>query len=153
MLVLSVSDTLAALVGQALGRHAYRPFGELKTVEGSVAFLASAFVCVLVCLLHWAPLAVAECLVCALAVALVATGVEGISVLGSDNLTVPLGTCWAVDWFGAHPVPAAAFVGLVMLALLALLLASAGPRRPNMTRRRAEAWLGAAKWPGWRPEC
>jgi phytol kinase len=154
MLVLSVSDTLAALVGQAFGRHAYRPFGEVKSLEGSLAFLTSAFVCVLVCLLHWTPLDVVEGVVCALAVALIATGLEAVSVLGSDNLTVPVGTCWAVAWFAPRPVPSAIFVGLVMLALLGiLLLASGGPQRPGITRDRLDSWLGAARRPGWRPEC
>jgi phytol kinase len=101
ILVLTVSDALAALVGRAWGRHPYRWTGDEKTVEGSLAFLASAFVCIHAPLVVMSPLATADCALAALAVSACATGIEAVSRHGCDNLTVPLGVCLALLGLGS----------------------------------------------------
>lgn len=96
ILVLAVSDALAALVGKAWGSHPYRAFGDVKSLEGSAAFLASAFPCVLFPLLALTPLGGLECVWTALSVATLATCLEATAPCGSDNLLVPVGSCLAL---------------------------------------------------------
>jgi phytol kinase len=92
VLVLTVSDTLAALVGGAWGRHLYRVMGTVRSLEGSLAFLISAALCILAALLLLTPFGAAACVAWASIAALVATVLEATSPGGSDNLTVPVGT-------------------------------------------------------------
>lgn len=76
-----VGDTFAALIGRRWGRHRFRG----KSLEGSLAFLASALVVVFVSeALFQFPFSVA------LAGAVVATLVEAIPDFVDDNLSVPL---------------------------------------------------------------
>lgn len=135
ILVLAVSDALAALVGRGWGRHPYRTFGDAKSLEGSAAFLASAFPCVWLPLLAMTPLGGLECLWAALGVATLAACLEAIAPYGSDNLLVPLGTCLVL--MGTTASPRSAFpVAILALALAAALvaLASEAPK-PSWGRR------------------
>lgn len=79
LLVLIVSDTLAALVGSTLGRI---PLFGPKTLEGSMAFLLSALL--IVVLYPGIPLA------WGVAGALLATLVELLPLRVDDNLLIPL---------------------------------------------------------------
>lgn len=91
ILTMTWGDGLAALIGQAWGRHPYRVLDMQKSWEGTSAmFLVSAVVCFgvlsVVEPVSWQLVAIA------LLTALVATGLESFSKLGVDNLTVPLGS-------------------------------------------------------------
>jgi len=128
VLVLALADPMAALVGGAGGRRLYRVRGDVKSLEGSLAFLATAIPCVLLPLVHLTSLPMRTCLLSALLAALFATACEAASPAGSDNATVPLGT-WLVlaaltgGFGGGTIVPL-----LVGAAFGAAALASAGPR-------------------------
>jgi len=97
ILVLAVSDGMAALVGGRYGRIRYEVEDEWKSLEGSVVFLIVTFVAVQVPLVVWPdpqnllPSA-ANCVLAALLVAMLVTAFEAISLGGSDNLWVPIGT-------------------------------------------------------------
>ena len=85
--VLACADSVAALVGALPGTRRLAVFGTAKTVEGSAAFFAVAFVCVA------APLAVTGhpfAAAAGLLVAMTLTAVECASTRGLDNLTIPL---------------------------------------------------------------
>lgn len=89
ILVMTWGDGLAALVGQNFGRHRYQVFGSTKSWEGSLAMAGASFmVCAAILLaLHgnsW------EAWVISAVVAIAATGLESLSILGIDNLTVPI---------------------------------------------------------------
>jgi phytol kinase len=91
VLVMTWGDGLAALIGQRFGQHPYQLWGMHKSWEGSLGMAAISFTCTGLILLGtygycWPILLVA------LAVALVATGLEAFSKYGIDNLTVPLGS-------------------------------------------------------------
>src|SRR5689334_9740521 len=45
MLLLTLADSAAALIGTTWGRHRYFTMGQYKTVEGSAAFFVIAFAC------------------------------------------------------------------------------------------------------------
>ncbi len=91
VLTMTWGDGLAALVGQAHGHHPYQVLGSGKSWEGSLTMLLVSFVAcgvVLGVAFGWGLSSVAIAAI----VALTATGLETISILGLDNLTVPLGS-------------------------------------------------------------
>jgi dolichol kinase len=94
VLVLAVSDGVAGLVGSAYGTIRYRIRGAEKSLQGSLAFLISAFFIIQVVLLCSADARIPPPLHCGLAALLTAvmiTGLEAAASRGSDNLVVPLG--------------------------------------------------------------
>ncbi len=91
ILVMAWGDGLAALIGQRFGKHKYKFFGRQKSWEGSLAMaIVSFFISVMI--LIGVEGNIWQTWVISLAVALVATGLETISFVGVDNLTVPLGS-------------------------------------------------------------
>lgn len=91
MMVMAWGDGLAALVGQRFGKHKYKLLGAQKSWEGSLTMaLASYLVCSLILLGVLGN--VWQTWLVSLAVAFVATSLEAFSLLGVDNLTVPLGS-------------------------------------------------------------
>ncbi len=91
ILVMAWGDGLAALIGQRYGKHKYQVFGAQKSWEGSLTMaVVSYIVCSLILLFTLGN--VWQTWLVSLAVALVATGLEAFSLLGVDNLTVPLGS-------------------------------------------------------------
>ena len=98
VLVLSVSDAVAALVGTRFGRIRYRVEEETKSVEGSLAFFAATFVVVLVPLILLRPqfdslhVPYWHYVLAANLIGLLVTCFEAVSGRGRDNLFIPLGT-------------------------------------------------------------
>jgi phytol kinase len=96
ILVMTWGDGLAALIGQAFGKHPYQIAGIKKSWEGSVtmALVSYAIACTILFAIQgniWQTWSV-PCVV-----ALLATSLEAFSRLGIDNLTVPIasaGVCW-----------------------------------------------------------
>lgn len=91
ILVMTWGDGLAALIGQRFGKHKYKVFGGQKSWEGSltmtlVSYIVSSLIFLGVQGNIW------QTWVISLIVAVVATGLEAVSFLGIDNLTVPLGS-------------------------------------------------------------
>lgn len=95
MLVLTLADPAAALVGLRYGRHRYRLIGDSKTLEGSAAFFAVAFGCAAVPLTgaggELPPLAAL------VAFALALTVVEALAPDGLDNALIPIAGVLAFD--------------------------------------------------------
>jgi dolichol kinase len=97
VLVLTLADTAAAVVGRALPWLPYGRDGNRKTLSGTLAFVATAFaVCALV-------LGAASNLpggaigAAAMSVAIVASLAEAFSSKGLDNLTVPVAAWCALN--------------------------------------------------------
>jgi phytol kinase len=90
VLLLTISDALAALVGIAYGGHKYATSDGAKSHEGSIAFFLSAFLCVHVPLLLIGDRGRPETLLIAVLLALLATMFEAIAWSGLDNLALPL---------------------------------------------------------------
>jgi dolichol kinase len=91
ILVLGVSDALAAIVGTRWGRHRYVVRGATRSWEGSLAFVASAFA-ILAATLVATGRATPFAFVAIAIVATVVAAVEAITTAGLDNLTIPLAT-------------------------------------------------------------
>jgi len=82
-------DPLAAVVGRRTGRHPYTLAGFTKSWEGTLTMAVVSTLAVGLALAAWG-LDGAMMAGAAIATGLVAALVEGISVFGLDNLTVPL---------------------------------------------------------------
>ncbi len=91
ILTMAWGDGLAALVGQRWGKHPYQLWGGRKSWEGSLTMALVSFAIALPVLLSTLGTGVAAGLA-AVGVAIAATGLEVLSKLGIDNLTVPLGS-------------------------------------------------------------
>ena len=92
ILVMTVSDTLAALVGGKYGTIKFDVEGNLKSLEGSVVFFFVTFLCIHLPLLLATDIARIDSVLIAFIIAVLVTGFEAISLSGSDNLIVPFGT-------------------------------------------------------------
>lgn len=90
ILLLALADAAAALVGIRYGRRHYTTLDGDKTLEGSLAFLIIAFVCIQAPLLLFSSLPVVEILLIALLVSFLLMMVEAIAWRGLDNLFIPI---------------------------------------------------------------
>ena len=91
ILIMAWGDGFAALIGQRFGKHKYHIFGGQKSWEGSLTMTLLSFViCSLI--LYSIQGNIWQTWVVSLVVAVIATGLEMLSYLGIDNLTVPLGS-------------------------------------------------------------
>lgn len=93
ILTMTWGDGMAALIGQAFGRHPYKVLDMQKSWEGTTAMFVMSFVVsfwVLGAVYGWSWGLGAI----ALLTALFATLLESFSKLGIDNLTVPLGSAF-----------------------------------------------------------
>lgn len=93
VLILTLADPSAALIGSRYGRLHYIFVRGSKSIEGSAAFFFVAGTCVLVPLLLCRVTYCGEALLIALLVGLLATLAEAIAWDGLDNLFIPLCSC------------------------------------------------------------
>jgi len=98
LLLLTLADAVAALIGVRFGRTRYTTAEGHKSAEGSLAFFGAAFLSVLLSLRllghHTAP---AEMLLISLILALLMMLVEAVAWRGLDNLLVPVAGFWLLD--------------------------------------------------------
>lgn len=92
ILVLTFADALAALIGVAYGRRRFAGADGPKSVEGSVAFFAVAFLAAHVPLLLFTDTGRLESLLVALLVGFLVMLLEAVAWEGIDNLFIPFGT-------------------------------------------------------------
>ena len=93
ILTMTWGDGMAALIGQAYGRHPYKVWGIQKSWEGSAAMLMASL------LAGYSVLGIVygftvSSFAIALLTAVCASGLEAFSKIGIDNLTVPLGSAF-----------------------------------------------------------
>lgn len=90
LLLLTVADTAAALVGAEYGKLRFATHEGEKSLEGSVAFLLVAFLSVHIPVLLVEGTGRAESLLIAFTLALMVTLAEAVTWWGLDNLVIPL---------------------------------------------------------------
>jgi dolichol kinase len=105
ILVLTVSDAFAALVGKKYGTIKYEIEGNIKSLEGNICFFFLSFVCVLLPLLIMSNIGKLEAIFIALIISILLTGFEAISPTGSDNIIIPYGTYFILSKMTALPLP------------------------------------------------
>jgi dolichol kinase len=119
VLVLVVSDTMAALVGSRYGRAVYPVEKDSRSLEGSAVFFLTTFLIVHLPLLLLTEMDRAATVVIGVQLALVVTCFEAISVGGNDNVIVPLATYFLL----VKMTPKTAEYILVQLAAQAVIIA------------------------------
>ena len=136
MLLLTLADSAAALVGTTWGRHRYLTMGDYKTLEGSGAFFVVAFACIAVPLAWFTPASNPESMAVAALIAFAVTVLEAAVGGGFDNLLIPLGAFAAIKATGLTErqpgalesgsplVVAGLCVAAALLVLLVAVLAS-----------------------------
>lgn len=100
ILILTLADAAAAVIGTRYGRVHYSVFRARRSLEGTAAFLLVAWACAAATLSVLAP-GVPE-IRAGFAVALISCVAEALSPRGSDNFSVPI-----VAWLGLHIAEAA----------------------------------------------
>lgn len=90
ILILALSDPLAALAGKSMPIGPYLVFGQSKTLMGSSAFFVSALLCTTLALWLMEGAALPKAFIAGAFIALVTTTVEAISHKGYDNLLIPI---------------------------------------------------------------
>ncbi|MCP3872025.1 MAG: hypothetical protein GY699_02575 [Desulfobacteraceae bacterium] len=97
ILILSVSDAAAAIIGSSYGKIHYKVGKEdVKSLEGSFFFWILTFMAIQIPLLLMTDLPRANCILCALLISFLLTGIEAVSIKGTDNIFVPLITCYGL---------------------------------------------------------
>lgn len=120
ILVMAVSDTMAALVGGKYGVIKFDVEGSLKSLEGSIAFLFVTFLCIHLPLLLLTNIGRTESVLIAFIIALLVTGFEAISLSGSDNIIVPFGTYFILAKFIKQPLNVVVWQTEILLMLIAV---------------------------------
>lgn len=90
LLVLSLSDPLASIVGRRWGRRPIPIRGNKKSFEGSLAFFISAFIFSMISIWAFSSFSLIVLLTLSAFIGLSSALVELISVSGWDNITIPV---------------------------------------------------------------
>lgn len=146
MLILTLADAVAALVGITYGRVQYVTSDGLKSAEGSIAFFSIAFLSIHVPLLLLTDVGRAETLLIATIIGLLSTLLEAIAARGLDNLLIPLGAFGFLRLYLHAPTDALVLRLVVTVSLVAFVLA--WRRRTSMddSALLAAALYGYGAW-------
>jgi len=126
ILVLSVSDALAAVIGSSYGFKIYRVEEEKKSFEGSIIFFLSTFIITHIGLLLLTPTGRPECVLAAVLISLLVTAFEAISLGGTDNLFIPFGTFFILVKITDKPLTEIAFQLFLLAAVFFIIHLVAG---------------------------
>jgi phytol kinase len=124
--ILTISDAAGALAGTRWGMRRYGCGEGFKTVEGSIAFLATAFLCGFLPLFLSGRTDLGHAVWIGLILATLAMMAEGISDRGFDNLVVPLGCYFVLGRL--LPLDTAALLGRAIALAVLLSMVYLGSR-------------------------
>jgi dolichol kinase len=119
ILVLTLSDSAAAIVGRRCGSTRFTFWG--KSLEGSLAFFIVSWFVVQSALFLSLGLPGLQAMEIGFVVAVVMTGLELVTPWGTDNLVLPLGSCFLAERMSRYP--AMANDQLILYILLAAVCA------------------------------
>ncbi|MCF6312155.1 MAG: hypothetical protein L3J39_06865 [Verrucomicrobiales bacterium] len=124
LLLLTLADSAGALAGSRYGKFIYSTTAAKKSLEGSGAFFVTAFFCTALPLHFFSPLGLFHIALLALTISLFITAVEGACGHGTDNLLIPIGSFFLLDYYINLAGSAILIRSIALLVLLALLLAT-----------------------------
>lgn len=90
VLIMAISDPVAALCGKRFPKGKYQIGQARKTLVGSAAFMMSAFVLCMIVFGFWWQLPLQTIMLFSIIVAFLTTLVEAVSGRGMDNITIPV---------------------------------------------------------------
>jgi len=93
VLVLTLADALAALIGTKYGQKMYSTKEGYKTWEGSFSFFAVTFLCIHIPMLLLTGIGREESVLIAILIAVLIMIIEAVAWNGLDNLFIPLSVC------------------------------------------------------------
>jgi len=124
VLILTLADAGAALIGARFGKLRYRVGGETKSLAGSMIFLGIAFAVMLLLLDGLTDLGMEKSILISFLVGVLLTGIEAISIGGTDNVFVPVMTCYILLKITTKAVEEIRFQCLSMVLIFLVLLAA-----------------------------
>ena len=98
VLVLTLADSTAALVGERYGRTRWPRTDCGRTVEGSATFCCVAFACALSMLVVFSEVSLVHGMALSLLLGFVTAAVEAAAPRGWDNVAVPFATLFALEF-------------------------------------------------------
>lgn len=151
ILILTIADATAALIGLRYGLSRYQAAEGQKSVEGSLAFFAVSFFSVLVSLIWFTQLGRRECVLIALLLGLLVMMLEAISWQGLDNIFIPLAGFLLLESYLYMPMNQLSVNLLILLALLLLVILARKASGFDSTAVMASALVGYVIWTsgGW----
>lgn len=120
--ILTIADAASALGGTRWGKMRYGCGGGFKSVEGSLIFLVTAFLCGFLPLWLGGRTELVHALWIALTLSTLAMMAEGISDQGFDNLVIPVFSVFVLERLLHLESDALAWRFVVLVALLSLVL-------------------------------
>ncbi len=101
LLLLGLSDGIAAIVGQRVKSKRYKVFGQKKSVGGTVAFVMSACL-IMTCVVLFSDISMStqQILGVTIAVPILTAFAENVSPFGSDNISILVVAYVALDYLG-----------------------------------------------------
>jgi phytol kinase len=152
MLILTLADAVAAIVGVQYGRLRYKTLEGQKSAEGSVTFFMIAFFSVHVPLLLLTQTGRAETLLIALILGLLVMLLEAIAWSGLDNLFIPLGGFLLLRTHLEMDVTALLTRLIITIVLVMLVLCWRRRTTLNDSALLGAAFIGYLSWSlgGWR---
>lgn len=151
MLILTLADATAALIGLRYGLSRYQAAEGQKSIEGSLAFFVVTFNSVLLTLLLFTEVGRKECLTIAFMLALLVMMLEAISWQGLDNLFIPLAGFLLLNTYLTMSLGQLLGNLSVLLALLLLIMLGRQATGLDGTAIMASALIGYLIWStsGW----
>ncbi|MBD2314664.1 hypothetical protein H6G20_23630 [Desertifilum sp. FACHB-1129] len=151
MLILTLADALAALIGIRYGLHPYTTSEGNKSAEGSFAFFTLAFLSTHVPLLLFTPVGRIETLLISMTLGLLVMLLEAIAWRGLDNLFIPLGGYMLLKSFLAMDVTALIVQLAATLILVVFTLSWRKQTTLNDSATLGAAFVGYLSWTlgGW----
>jgi phytol kinase len=142
ILVITLSDTAAALVGTAYARRRFRVEGGAKSVEGVVVFFVVTWLASLIALVLMSDAAPLNLVLISMLLAAFCALVEVDSWRGLDNLFVPIGAFLLLArYLGSSPAELAASAAIFLLFLAAVLAVAYALRLPQQAARASAILL------------
>ena len=102
ILILAISDPIAALVGKSWAKGKYKTFGQTKTLSGSGGFLISSLIICLGLFIGLESIPLFKAIIISYAVAFTTTLAEALSHKGYDNFTIPAAALLILIFFNHY---------------------------------------------------
>jgi|GEM_PF-223408 len=146
MLILTLADAVAALIGVRYGQTRYTTDEGFKSAEGSLAFFMAAFFSVHIPLLLLSTTGRAETLMIAVILGLLVMVLEAIAWRGLDNLFIPLGSFLLLNAHLTMSVTELVWRLVVTVLLVVLVLAWRRNTTLNDSAILGVAFVGYIAW-------
>jgi phytol kinase len=140
--ILTISDTVAALVGRHYGKSKFEVSGGVKSWEGTIAFAMITFAIFWVILYSLTEISWLSLTMISLTFAIVGAMIEAVSWHGLDNLFIPIGAFLFLDAF-LHLEESHLILQLLILCAIVLLGLTAGPKSQLNTQALMTAIISA----------